>query len=173
MLLRIKINFQTIEHLCFASISKKTLSKLSLRIDTLAPLNSISRGAFAVSERICTTEACTAPGGVYTPGAWAASGCFCTTEAYAAPGGVFHRGLSCIWMCPGVVYTTGAWAASGHAYNAEACADPGCYTTGAGAATGLFTTEACAASRLGYTQGPELHLDLVGRQELVLLSGRV
>ena len=39
----------------------------------------------------------------------------------------------------------------------------------AGAATGLFTTEARAASRLGYTQGPELHLDLVGRQELVLL----
>ncbi len=140
---RIKINFQTIEHVRFASISKP-----SLRFDTLAitaPLNSISRGAFAVSERVCTTEAC------------------------AAPGGVYHRGLSCIWTCPGVVYTTGAWAASGHVYNAEACANPGCYTTGAGAATGLFTAEASAASRLGYTQGPELHLDLVGRQELVLL----
>jgi hypothetical protein len=40
---------------------------------------------------------------------------------------------------------------------------------GAGGAPGLFTTEACAASRRVYTQGPELHLDLVGQQEPMLL----
>jgi hypothetical protein len=41
---------------------------------------------------------------------------------------------------------------------------------GAEAAPGLvYTTEACAASRHVYTQGPELHLDLVGQQEPVLI----
>ncbi len=34
-----------------------------------APHYSISRGAFAVSERVYTTEVCAAPGGVYTSGA--------------------------------------------------------------------------------------------------------
>ncbi len=41
----------------------------------------------------------TAPGSVYITGAWAASGRVCTTEACAAPGGVCHRGLSWIWTC--------------------------------------------------------------------------
>jgi hypothetical protein len=39
----------------------------SLHLDTLAitaPHYSISKGAFAVSERVNTTEACAAPGGV-------------------------------------------------------------------------------------------------------------
>ncbi len=43
----------------------------SLRFDTIAitvPHFSISIGAFAVSERVFTTEACAAPGGVYTQG---------------------------------------------------------------------------------------------------------
>jgi hypothetical protein len=43
-------------------------------------------------------------------------------------------------------------------------------TTADCSATGLiYTTEACAASRHVYTQGPELHLDLAGKQEPVLL----
>jgi hypothetical protein len=43
----------------------------SLRFDTIAitvPHFSNSIGAFAVSERVFTTEACAAPGGVYTQG---------------------------------------------------------------------------------------------------------
>ncbi len=50
---------------------KKPLSKLSLRFDTIAitvPHFSNSRGAFAVSERFFTIEACAAPEGVYTQG---------------------------------------------------------------------------------------------------------
>jgi hypothetical protein len=50
------------------------------------------QGKWVASERVCTTEACAAPGGVYTTEAWAAS----EHEVCAAPGGV---------------YTTGAWAA--------------------------------------------------------------
>jgi hypothetical protein len=42
----------------------------SLRFDTIftVPHFSISIGAFAVSERVFTTEACAAPGGVYKQG---------------------------------------------------------------------------------------------------------
>ncbi len=43
----------------------------SLHFDTIAitaPQYSISRGASSVSERVFTTEACAAPGGVYTQG---------------------------------------------------------------------------------------------------------
>ena len=84
----------------------------SLRFDTIAitvPHFSISLGAFdfrglcfswrclhhrgwAASERVCTTEACAAPEGVYTTGAWAASERVCTTEACAAPEGVYATG---------------------------------------------------------------------------------
>ncbi len=53
-------------------IKEKSLSKLSLRFASIpfftVPHFSISIGAFAVSERVFTTEACDAPGGVYTQG---------------------------------------------------------------------------------------------------------
>ncbi len=69
-----KINFQTIERVRFASISKEKIiieAFASLPFDTIAitvPHFSNSIGAFAVSERVFTTEACAAPGGVYTQG---------------------------------------------------------------------------------------------------------
>jgi hypothetical protein len=76
---------------------------LLLRFDTLAitaPHDSISRGTFAVSELVYTTETCAAPGGVYTTEAWAASGRVYNTEACAAPGCVYSYttgGRSCTW----------------------------------------------------------------------------
>jgi hypothetical protein len=111
---------------CF-NIEGNTIFKAltSLRFDTTA---------------ISATEACAAPGGVYTTGAWAASGHVYSTEACAAPRGV---------------YTAGAWAAPWRVNNTATCAAPGCvYTTWPGAASGLvYTTEACAAARRVYTSG--------------------
>ncbi len=49
----------------------------------------LQTGAWAAAGRVCTSEACAAPGGVYTTGAWAASERVCTTEACAAPEGVY------------------------------------------------------------------------------------
>jgi hypothetical protein len=68
-----------------------------LLFDTIAitvPHFSISLGAFAVSKRVFTTEACAAPEGVYTlhTKARAAAGRVCTTEVGAAPGGVCTTG---------------------------------------------------------------------------------
>jgi hypothetical protein len=59
------------ENIIIEAFKKTSLSKLSLRFDTFAitaPHYSISRGAFAVSERVCTTEAWAAHGGVYDTG---------------------------------------------------------------------------------------------------------
>jgi hypothetical protein len=56
------------------------------------------------------SEACAAPGRVFTSEACAAPGPVYTTEAYAAPGRV---------------YTTGAYAACGRVSNTEVCAAPG------------------------------------------------
>ena len=83
---------------------------------------------------VCTTEACAAPGGVYTTGSWAAYERVCTTEACAAPGGV---------------YTTGSWAAYERVCTTEACAAPGgVYTTRGLSLSGrVCTTEECAAPK--------------------------
>ncbi len=88
--------------------------------------------ASAASGRVCTTEECAVPGGVYTTEAWAASWRVCTTEECTAPGGV---------------YTTEASAASGRVCTSEECAVPGgIYTTEAWAASGrVCTTEECTA----------------------------
>ncbi len=135
----------------------------------LCPSN--SRGAFAVSEHVGTTQECAALEGVYTTGAWAASELVCTTEGCAAPGGVYTTGA---WaeserVCttqecaaPGGVYTKGAWAASERVCITEGCAAPGgVYTTRAWAASEcVCTTEGCAALQVSTPQGPELHLNV-------------
>jgi hypothetical protein len=79
-----------------------------------------------------------------------------------------HRGLSCIWTClhhRGLTYNWTCLQYRG------LCCSWMCLELHhrAGVAPELFTTEACAASRFVYTQGPELHMGLVGQQESVLL----
>ena len=51
--------------------------------------NYLSTRASAASGRVCTTEECAVPGGVYTTEASAASGRVCTTKECTAPGGVY------------------------------------------------------------------------------------
>ncbi len=131
--------------------------------------------ACAASWRVCATEACAVPVGVYTTGPErhpdvsalqrpvlflevSATGpelpCrVCTTEACAVPGVVCHR----------------AWAASCRVCTEETCAVPRgvCHRAWA-ASWRVCTTEACAVPGGVYTTEPELHSDVSALQRSVL-----
>jgi hypothetical protein len=75
------------------------------------------------------------------------------------------------WAAPGRVYTTGARAAPGLVWTRGACADPGrVYTTRALAAPeSVWKIGACAGLEIATPQGPELHSDMSGQKETVLV----
>ena len=75
------------------------------------------------------------------------------------------------WAAPGRVYTTGARAAPGLVWTRGACADPGrVYTTRALAAPeSVWKIGACAGLEIATPQGPELHSDVSGQKETVLV----
>jgi hypothetical protein len=144
----------------------------------------VSWPARATPGRFCTfytTEACVAPGRVWSKGAWAVPKPVCTTKVCTrtclhtvgrtrqGPSLLGHlRELSCMWTClryitievcvpPWRVYNIGAWAAPGHVW-----------TTGAFGASGLrgiSCTWMCVDDKK-----PVLLLDLSTLQRPVILT---
>ncbi len=106
--------------------------------------------------RVYTTKACAAPGVVYTAGPELHLTCLHYRGLCCSWSCLHHRGLSCIWRD----YTTEACAAPGVVYPGLNCIWR-VYTTEACAAPGVaYTTEAWTASEVSTLQRPVLHLNV-------------